>query len=92
MATSRLEVGRGRYLWKYWTRGEGLSRWAAAEHPYDTLRVELAKEDVPAHEIDGEAANIFLRVFHETPYQHAHGHASSGHALHAANVRKVASR
>lgn len=92
MATSRLEVGRGRNLWSYWVAGEGLARWAAALHPYDTLRTELAKERVPPEEIDGLAANIFLRVFHETPYQHAHGHASAAHAMNAEMVRKAASK
>lgn len=91
MATSRLEVGRGRNLWKYWTEKAGLARWAAAPHPYDTLRTELAKEEVPPEEIDGLAANIFGRVFHETPYQHAHGHASAAHAMNAEMVRKAAS-
>jgi HK97 family phage portal protein len=70
-AVSHLQLTeQGRQLWNYWT-GEGKALWAAAEHPYDTLRAELAKERVPAHEIDGEAATIFHAVFHMTPGQRA---------------------
>jgi HK97 family phage portal protein len=70
-AVSRLqETPNGRKLWAYWT-GEGKARWAASPTPYRTLRVELAKEGVSAPEIDGEAAEIFAAVFHQTPAQHA---------------------
>lgn len=71
---SELELDpQGRHLWAYWTHGAGLARWTPSPHPYDKLRLELAEEDVPEHEIDGLAANIFQAVFHKTPTEHAHG-------------------
>lgn len=71
-AVSQLQLTpQGRQLWNYWT-GEGKARWAGAPKPYTMLTTELAKEDVPLHEIHGLAAEIFHAVFHQTPSQHAY--------------------
>lgn len=70
---SRLEFGRGSKLWKYWTRGKGLARWAESPTPFRTLRIELAKEGVPETMLDGLTANIYHEVFKRWPGRHDGG-------------------
>jgi len=57
-------------LWRYWTHGEGLARWAKSAHPYTKLVSELRKEGIPEHMIHGLAANIYHAVFHKWPGEH----------------------
>lgn len=70
---SQLEVGRGRALWKWWTHGEGLARWASSPTPYRTLVAALEKEGVPPGQIHGLAANIYHEVFKRWPGKHDGG-------------------
>lgn len=53
----------GQKLWDYWTKGEGLAKWAESPHPYTALTAALAAAGVPAHSVPGLAANIFHAVF-----------------------------
>jgi hypothetical protein len=62
VAESRLQVGQGKHLWRYWTKGAGLARWADAAHPWTALRDALLSEGVPADQADGLATNIFHHV------------------------------
>lgn len=57
---SRLQIGRGSKLWKYWTRGKGTARWMGAANPWTTLRDALLKEGVPANQANGLATNIMM--------------------------------
>lgn len=57
---SRLQIGRGSKLWKYWTRGKGTARWMGAPHPWATLRAALLKEGVPAGQVNGLTTNIMM--------------------------------
>lgn len=72
MAVSGLQIGEGSALWKYWVHGEGLAKWADSPTPFTTL-VALLSKYVDPGEVKGLAATMFAAVFHETPYQHAHG-------------------
>jgi hypothetical protein len=56
-------------LIKYWTRGEGLGRWALSPHPYTALTVALRSEGVPGRYVNGLAAKYFRRVFGIWPGQ-----------------------
>jgi phage portal protein BeeE len=47
-------------LHHYWTRGEGLAKWAGSPHPWTTLRDHLAKYVSP-----GEADRMASAWFHE---------------------------
>lgn len=49
-------------LWRYWTKGKGLAKWASSPHPYTALVRALRKAGVPEHSIHGLAANIFHAV------------------------------
>lgn len=60
---SQLQVGEGRKLWQYWTKGEGLAKWAGTPHPYTALTTALKAAGVPAHSVPGLAANMFKAVF-----------------------------
>ena len=59
---SKLQVGEGSHLWKYWTTGKGLARWIGATHKWTTLHEQLLSEGVPAHEADGLTTNIIEAV------------------------------
>lgn len=41
--TSSINPGNGARLKFYWTRGEGLAKWAASPHPWGTLHALLLK-------------------------------------------------
>ena len=56
-------------LIKYWTRGEGLARWALSPHPYTALTTALRSEGVPERFVNGLAAKYFHRVFKIWPGQ-----------------------
>lgn len=73
---SRLEVGRGSALWRYWTAGEGLARWVGNPHPWTALRAALVKEGVPGRMVDGLTTNIFHAVTGTYPQ---HGDSHNGH-------------
>lgn len=62
-AVSQLEYGHGSELWDYWTKGEGLGKWASAEHKWTVLHAALIAAGVPAHEADGLTTNIIEAVF-----------------------------
>lgn len=53
----------GRKLWDYWTKGEGLAKWAKSTHPYTALTRALLKAGVPVRSVHGLAANMFHAVF-----------------------------
>lgn len=73
MAISGLQLSpEGRQLWKYWVEGDGLAKWAESPTPWTTL-VALLSKYVDVVTAKGLAAEMFQHVFHETPYQHAHG-------------------
>lgn len=54
-------VGPYKHLWKYWTRGEGLMRWAASPTPWRTLRAQLARYVGP-HISKGQTSKMFKAV------------------------------
>jgi hypothetical protein len=60
-------------LWRYWTAGKGLARWADSPTPYRTLVAELGSEGVPAGQIHGLAARIYHEVFGVWPGKHDGG-------------------
>jgi phage portal protein BeeE len=60
---SDLAHGPGAALWDYWTKGEGLGKWAAAEHKWSTLHAALLAAGVPAAVADGLTTNIIEHVF-----------------------------
>jgi len=68
---SELEFGKGSKLWKYWTEGEGLAKWAAAVHKWTELHRALIEAGVPAHMVDGLTTNIIEHVF--PGYMKTHG-------------------
>lgn len=72
MAVSGLQFGRGTALWAYWTRGDGLAKWSGSPTPWTTL-VALLSQYVNPETAKGLASEMFEAVFHQTPYQHAHG-------------------
>ncbi|MFE7868840.1 phage portal protein [Micromonospora humida] len=49
-------------LKRYWTKGEGLSKWVSSPHPWTTLRDHLAKH-VGVHDADQIASEWFHEVF-----------------------------
>lgn len=50
-------------LWRYWTRGKGLAKWASKPHPYTSLVRELTKVGVPPQMVKGLAARMFKARF-----------------------------
>lgn len=52
--------GNAEQLHRYWTRGEGLHKWAGSEHPWTELHQHLRKF-LP----DGEAKRTATRWFHD---------------------------
>lgn len=58
MAVSKLPLGTGSKLWKYWR--ERLPEFLAKPHPWTSLRDALIKAGVPAREANGLATNIML--------------------------------
>ncbi len=46
----------------YWTKGEGLAKWAKSPHPYTALKRHLAKY-IPASYLDRVVAQWFKDVF-----------------------------
>jgi hypothetical protein len=84
MATSGLEVGRGRNLWTWWTKGEGLALWAESPTPYRSLVAALARY-VPAAEVHGLAATAYHAVFGVWPGRHDRhdGHPTAGEMVAA---------
>lgn len=50
------------YLKWYWTKGEGLAKWAKSPHPYTALKRHLAKY-IPASYLDRVVAQWFKDVF-----------------------------
>lgn len=49
-------------LRKYWTKGEGLAKWATSPHPWTTLRTLLSKHMSPT-QAAGLASSYFKDVF-----------------------------
>lgn len=60
-------------LIKYWTKGEGLARWAPSPHPFTALTTALRSEGVPERFVNGLAARYFKRVFGIYPGQRPRG-------------------
>jgi hypothetical protein len=77
------EEGAAR-LHEYWTRGEGLTKWADSPKPWTTLRDHLLKY-LPAGEAERTAAEWFHDVFHFWPGSDenrvTHGHPPRGHVV-----------
>ena len=59
-------VGASAALNRYWTRGEGLAKWATSPHPWTTLRA-LLLEYVPANQANGLATEYYHIVFGDYP-------------------------
>lgn len=57
----------------YWTKGEGLARWAMSPHPYTMLVRQLQSEKVPEKYVHGLAAKYYHAVFHVWPGDHSRG-------------------
>lgn len=57
-STERLKI--------YWTKGEGLSKWAEADHPWTELHRHLVKF-MPDHLATLTATRWFFEVFHFYP-------------------------
>lgn len=60
---SGLQHGPGSALWKYWTKGKGLAKWAGAVHKWTTLHKLLLEAGVPASVAKGLTTNIIEAVF-----------------------------
>lgn len=60
-------TGASESLNRYWTRGEGLARWANTATPYRSLVAALRKEGVPGHMVNGLAAKYYRTVKGEWP-------------------------
>jgi len=56
-------TGASASLNRYWTKGEGLARWATSAHPWTTLRNLLLRYGVPKNQADGLASSYFHTVF-----------------------------
>jgi hypothetical protein len=56
------QAGDGGQLKDYWTKGEGLARWATSPHPWTALRNHLA-EHMPTDRADQVASQWFHDVF-----------------------------
>jgi hypothetical protein len=67
--TSELEL-RSPQLWRWWTRGEGLARWAASPTPYRSLVAALTTVGVPVGQVHGLAARIYHEVLGTWPGKH----------------------
>jgi hypothetical protein len=65
-------VGASHALNDYWTKGEGLTKWAMSPHPYTALVTALS-EHVPAGMVHGLAAEYYQMVFHVHPGRHSDG-------------------
>lgn len=50
----------------YWTKEEGLARWATKPHPWRTLR-RLLRKHPEIHDPEGLASHYFHLVFHYWP-------------------------
>lgn len=48
--------GDARQLHEYWTRGEGLAKWAESPHPFASLRAHLARFITDPDELDATTA------------------------------------
>lgn len=59
-------VGGAAQLHEYWTRGEGLAKWADSPRPWTALYHHLVKH-MPAEEAKRTASNWFHDVFHFWP-------------------------
>lgn len=60
---SDLNHGPGSALWRYWTKGPGLAKWAGHEHKWTALHRALVHAGVPRHIADGLTTNIIEAVF-----------------------------
>lgn len=69
MDEGKVGEAKARPLTKYWTKGEGLIRWAASPHPYTQLTAQLRAERVPEKYVNGLAAKYFKAVFGLWPGQ-----------------------
>lgn len=73
-----------RRLHDYWTRGEGLAKWADSPRPWTTLEAHLS-EYMPAEKAKRTAAEWFHDVFHYWPGSDAnrvaHGKPPRGHLV-----------
>lgn len=49
-------------LTRYWTKGDGLARWAYSPHPYTALTTALRMEGVPERMVNGLAATYFKKT------------------------------
>lgn len=67
-------TGASRQLNDYWTRGEGLAKWANNPHPWTTLHTLLMKYMSQA-KADGLTTEYYMRVFgHGPAHGGKHGH------------------
>jgi hypothetical protein len=64
-------------LHEYWTRGEGLAKWASSAHPWTELYHHLLKYIHNDHEAKATAAAWYHDVFGTWPGSH------DGHGVHA---------
>jgi hypothetical protein len=53
----------------YWTRGEGLAKWALTPTPYTALTAALRAKKIPEKYVNGLAAKYFRAVFGLWPGQ-----------------------
>ena len=65
-------VGPSGPINRYWTKGEGLAKWANSPHPFTTL-VELLKQYVSEGVAKGLAAEYYHMVFGQWPGAHHDG-------------------
>lgn len=64
------EVKDGADLKRYWTKGEGLAKWASSPHPWTTLVNHLSKF-MTRSQAQGLASNYFKAVFGIWPGERA---------------------
>lgn len=81
---ARAKVQDRQQLHHYWTRGEGLAKWAESPTPWTTLHEHLVKY-MPDDEAKRAAADWFHEVFGFWPGSDAnrvtHGHPPRGHKV-----------
>jgi hypothetical protein len=65
--------GDAEQLHHYWTRGEGLAKWAKSPHPFRALRRHLAKYIHDPHELDATTAQWHHDALGFWPGKHGGG-------------------
>lgn len=62
---TKSRAGNGARLRRYWTKGEGLAKWAASPHPWSTLHGHLVKH-IPNPDLAARLTETYYRaVFHK---------------------------